>query len=98
MLYHLSHQGSIVEGFANHFTETVLNLKGNREALSVLGLVWFYSKDHSCSNMAKRMERGSGREHFHYKTIGIIQEGKGGVWNQSGDRGDGVKGMDVSDI
>ena len=73
-------------------------MKGSREALSVLGLVCFYSKDHSCSNMAKRMEEGNGREHFHYKTVGIVQEGKGSVQNQSGYRGDGVKGMDVSDI
>ena len=64
MLYCLSHQGSIVEGFANHFTETVLYLKGDREALRVLGLICFYSKDLSCSNLAKRMEEGSGREHL----------------------------------
>ena len=98
MLYCLSHQGSIVEGFANHFTETVLYLKGNREALRVLGLICFYSKDLSCSNVAKRMEEGNGREHFYYKTVGTIQEGKGGVQNQSGDRVDGVKGMDVNDF
>ena len=85
---------SIVEGFANHFKETILYLKGAVEGYKAYCI---YSRDQSCSNLDKRMEGNKTRLRS-YQTVDMIQVGLRGDQNQNGGRGDGVKWMDLSNI